>query len=300
MEPGTTASFQAIATLSDGSTRDVTLETNWTILPASAQAVLTISSAGVASAHRSGVASIAAACRCGGTGTAKQVKVIPENTFVLWGSVVEGGAGIPDATVEVTSGAFAGLSATTTWEGAYWLYGVAGDVEVRASRDGYQPQLQRVTVTQDRMLAYTLTLSSRRAQIAGAYSLTLTASDKCATSLPGEARVRTYSAAVVQDGSRLDVMLSGALFLASAYGGDKFSGRVGPEEISFLIDPYNEGDGINEQLTPASVLKIAGGVFASPSVAGFTGTMSGTIALMTTGALSRSCHAADHRFALSR
>ena len=73
--------------------------------------------------------------------------VLEPGTFKLSGPLSETGVGaLNGATVEVLSGIGQGLRATSNSKG-YALYGVAGPVRLRASAEGFTPQVLDVVVT---------------------------------------------------------------------------------------------------------------------------------------------------------
>ena len=75
------------------------------------------------------------------------VLVLEPGTFKLSGPLSETGVGaLSGATVEVLSGIGQGLR-TTSHSNGYALYGVAGPVRVRASAEGFTPQVLDLVVT---------------------------------------------------------------------------------------------------------------------------------------------------------
>src|ERR1700704_4641889 len=74
------------------------------------------------------------------------VLVLEPGTFRISGTVTETGGAVISAGIEIVSGTGTGLH-TTTAQGHYALYGAAGDVQLRASRDGFEEQVHRLVVT---------------------------------------------------------------------------------------------------------------------------------------------------------
>jgi hypothetical protein len=96
--------------------------------------VLQITAAGIATGVP-GIAHLVASV--GGRTWGQWVEVLPRGTYRLAGRVVEAGLGIAGAAVTAIAGPAAGLSATTPSDnGDYALYGVVGDMQVRASKSG--------------------------------------------------------------------------------------------------------------------------------------------------------------------
>ena len=144
--------------------------------------------------------------------------------------------------------------------------------------------------------------------VSGVYAVTISASSQCGTglgkgNLPGEARSRSYTMHVFQQGSRLDGQLSGP-----GAGGVPFKGRVEPGRI--LWEVYNENEFSSSEVlvdrSPSGALLVADGdatVAASDNP--FTGTLSGTLAVLDpvqqrTGPPLASCTSSDHRFVMAR
>jgi hypothetical protein len=236
--PDQTAQFTAIVRRSDGTTRDATNEAQWF---SSAQGVLTISPTGMATARLRGETRLNA--RSGSLGGSKTVFVLPDGTFRLSVTVTDSGFGVSGARVEVTGGPAAGLVAVATFglDRAYQLYGVSGDTPIRATKDGYQPTDVRVMVTDNQTLNVELT-PTRREDVSGTYTLTITAAAlACRDRLPEEARTRTYTAVLTQDGANVEATLSGAKFVVNASGkGNRFRGRVLPGQLLFELTPYDD------------------------------------------------------------
>jgi hypothetical protein len=167
LPPGATAQYSAIAHQSDGTTRDVTSSALWRTGNPS---VLSISSStGLATAHARGETVVTT--NAGGQFALKpDVIVVPAGTFRLGGIVKDGGVPVIGVRVEVTAGTGQGLATTTTSaspqtpfpNGAYRLYGVSGDTEVRVTRDGYQEQRKKFQVTSHQTLDFDLVLTRPR------------------------------------------------------------------------------------------------------------------------------------------
>ena len=136
--PGETAQYTATASFADGSTRDVTAQSTWRIQPSCcptpSSMVLSIFPAGLATGHDRGEAAVFASF--GGPSSGKTVLVLPAGTFMLSGGVFDQGEPAPGVRIAVVAGPAAGLE-TVTDSGGYRLYGVSGEVDVRATKPGY-------------------------------------------------------------------------------------------------------------------------------------------------------------------
>jgi len=238
--PGGTAQYSAVAHQSDGSTRDVTSEAVWRTWNAS---VLTVSSTGLATGHARGATNIETSA--GGRSSNKEIIVVPTGTYRLSGVVREEGLPMAGVRVEVVAGAGQGFVAVTNVFGEYVFWGVAAAIEVRVTRDGYQEQRKSLQITSHQTLDFDLIPSRPRAEVAGTYTLTVTAAAGCRAMLPEGARIRTYTAAVRQDGPRLTVTLEGPRFysqgtrLLNSFRGTEVTG--GP--AAGLVTTSNNFDG---------------------------------------------------------
>src|SRR5215471_2980557 len=239
--PDQTVTFTATAKMSDGTSADYTQKVSWTASPTS---VLTISSTGQATAHAAGDATVrAATVGIGGpsccTATV-QITVLPPNTYRLVGRVLESGLPVINASVVVVSGIGAGLSATTDNGGGYRLYGVAGPIQVKFSKPGYDAIVKAFTAERNDVLDFPEAHQTAIPSLAGAYTLTLTADPACPETpsgtvgpLPDSLRQpRTYTASLAQSGPAVTVTLSDPSILPRE---NQFSGRLTPDGIDFKI-----------------------------------------------------------------
>lgn len=313
LAPGATAAFTATATLSDGTRQDVTQKAGWTATPPS---VLSMSSAGQVTGHEAGEAIVAAGVAAGrgiNCCTASMtLLVLPPDTYRLVGRVLESNLGVVGASVTVLSGTGAGLSATTDSNGSYHLYGVAGPIQIKVTKAGYDDIAKTFTVTQNGTLDFpeahqTAPIPS----LAGTYTLTLTADPACLSGAPGKLfdflqTPRSYSASIVQDGPALTVTLTDPSVLIRQ---NRFFGRVKPDGVDFFIGDgyvgYGIDDGVSEQLSSTEVFTFGGSAFVSLSGSAMTGTFTGTLEIysVTPPATYRpagSCPALQHQLALSR
>ena len=139
---GQTTQLTAIATLSNGTTQDVTAQATWQSSNAS---IVSVSSGGVASGAAAGEADIKATY-AGATGSL-HLK-LPALTFAVSGVIVDSDSGRSiEAEVEVVDGANAGKVTRADGSGHYALSGlVPGSFGLRARATGYQSGDTRVTV----------------------------------------------------------------------------------------------------------------------------------------------------------
>jgi hypothetical protein len=275
--------------------------------------VIQISSAGVARALNTGQAQVVATYQ--GRNAFATTLVLPSGTFRLTGHVSESGFGLENATVTVLSGVGEGLTTATSTGGAYALYGVSGAIQVQAKKDGYVDRVQSLTVADQQTLDFEVTANRPRADLTGAYTLTLAASPCQFVDgiVPEAARSRSYSAQVAQSGARLTVALGGADFIVTLGRGDHFSGFVEPNgQVTFAIGDvyyyYVIGGGqhdLVERFSDSSVVIWAGTVTGQTTTSGVSGHLTGYLGVGrgTTApfaSLSGYCYADAHRFEMVR
>jgi len=309
--PAGTARFIARVRMSDGATRDVTNETTW---HSSTPSVLSIDATGLAAGHERGETHLAASFST--RQSTRDVIVVPAGTYRLAGMVTESGASdavLADALVEVTAGSGAGLSTRTGADGRYRLYGVAGDTQVRVTKEGFLPRALNVAVSDHQTQDFDLSLLRPRQDVSGAYTLTITAAGGCREALPEELRTRTYTAHVTQHGPLVEARLSGASFAVSPAGrGDRFRGRVEPDGVSFSLSPhiykyygYAQYPDLAEKL-PAGTgyFVLDGSVLVKGIPARLSGTLVGSFRFFKFdpawgGSTTAECYG-DHEFVLAR
>jgi hypothetical protein len=302
--PGATAQFTLRATYSDGSTQDKSSEATWRT---SNTAVIAMSPGGIAVGRDRGEASITASFS-GRSTTRSGVLVLPDGTFRVRGAVRDAGVGVTGARVEVTEGPSTGLM-TTSNGGSYSLYGVAGDVEITVTKDGFQPIEQRFQVTANQTQNFDLALSRPRDMLEGTYQLRATAAEECRQNLPGAAQERSYTATIVQDGPRLTVTLGGATFFkpsANTPTLNIFRGINDPGGVLFTLNAgyyyslfYSYWPDIAEQIGPNELLSLTGSASLSRNATGLVGTLNGEFVTTTTAMARRAfCRSTAHRFEL--
>jgi Carboxypeptidase regulatory-like domain len=222
---------------------------------------------------------------CGGSVSPTQPTLSPPASmpqeFSLSGSVADTAfRSLADARVEVITGSKAGTFTITDVNGRFLMPGTFTDtVTIRATSDGYQPETKTVPpnfppngfvppLPPGEVRRWDVYLSLQpdgpSANLAGAYTLTLSADTAC-TNLPEEARTRTYTATIVP-GSR-----------PTTFIGRLSDARIVPVPI---WPPYFEigvaGDFANlalsfvEQLRDGTYLAIEGGTAALLGPSGIT------------------------------
>jgi hypothetical protein len=311
--PGQTIQFTAIAHRSDGTTLDVTNMAAWRCFPVSA---MSISATGLATGRALGESYIQV--MSGNRFSSKEIVVVPTGTYRLVGLVGEldvPTAPVVGARVEV-SGSTAVPFATTDANGSYRLYGVpSGNVQLQLSKEGYETNVVSVVVSDHQTQNFTLTLRFPRAEVAGTYTLTISAAGDCAATLPEEARIRNYTAVLTQVGPQIEATLTtGTFALNRNLKGNRFRGRVEPGQVVFTLAPYDDyyysygyyAD-LAEQLNASLYLVISGSVVTSITTSRLSGSLNGSF-LTFTRDLRRSplprptveCRSVNHQFALWR
>lgn len=171
---GSTTQVSATATLSNGTSSDVTpVCTGWQSDTAS---VVTVSSGGLLTAHTAGTAAITATC----DGVAARVALtltFPGTRLFISGTATDATSGwaLPNVLIQVADGVNAGISTRTNAMGAFDLFGLtAGTFNVVASApQAYLPARQSVTLVSDTW-GFGIALPRAPAAVATSYDLTLT------------------------------------------------------------------------------------------------------------------------------
>lgn len=305
IQPGESVQYSAIGHQSDGTTRDLTNEASWQATPPT---VLTISSTGRATGLDRGEGFLSASA--GARGSSKNVMVLPAGTYRLTGNVRDAGHAVGGARVEINGGIGRGLASTTDSLGAYRIYGVAGDIEVRVNRSGFQELRRTLLIASHQTVDFDLVLSRPRAEVAGTYVLTVSAGPECRAVLPEAALVRRYTAVVTQDGPRLAVTLGGSKFYTTnGESHNRFLGAVEPGSITFQIGAYSyyypTWYEVLEELDSSTFLAMVGGVVSTFSEGRISGVFYGSLEMLGPGAggnlrTSLVCHSTAHRFEFSR
>jgi hypothetical protein len=303
ISPGASAQFTAVGVFNDQSAQDYTNRVAWS---AYFGGVLTISSTGLATGHSSGEAMVQASTA--GFVASANVAVVPTGTYRLTGTVTESGLSVWGATVTVIAGTGAGLATNTDENGAYRLYGVAGNLQVQVTDNGYVPLTKSTRVTANAVLDFPeFTQGIPQPAFSGTFLLTIQAGEVCATIPPAD-RTRTYTAVVTQNGPGLHISLSGATFFLHNGYGNYFTGRFQPAYLTFAFgSPYYyelEGPDVVELVAPDRVLAIDGFVETTLTSGGIRAPLQGTLSewQLVNGQLGvslASCHSESHGFILT-
>jgi hypothetical protein len=302
-----TGAFRLIALYSDFTRRDVTADAEWSSPSGS---LVSFDAPGVVRGRVAGAGSIVG--RFQGRQTALSILVLPAGTFRVTGKVVEAQSGaveVRNARVTVVTGTGAGLTTVTGFSGEYALYGVAGAVRLEISREGYHTETRTFDVVSHASLPQVeLTLTRARPDVSGTDGVTISASHRCGLglgtgNLPDEARSRSYSMDVRQQGPRLEGVLRGP-----GVGGVNFPGLAEPQRLFwefFNPDDNSPADVLVDRL-PSGALLVASGTITVPlSGNPLAGTLFGWLAVLdparqrTVPALA-SCDAPDHQFVMTR
>jgi hypothetical protein len=325
-----TLQLSAVSGSADGTTRDVTSESQWRSFDT---AVATISGTGQLKAGSPGKTAVQAVYS--GRIASAEVLVLTSGTFVLQGSILEAGnLPLAGARVEILDGPQAGRTVQMPLNrNTYEVYGLSGDVRVRASKEGYFAETKTAAMTANRRLDFELRPTSPPTSLAGNYRLTVTASSSCATRLRADLRARSYDAVVRQEGPRVTVTLLGTQFAVGPNTrGNTFSGTVQAGSASFSIGLANAGfyyysyyyyyyahtfDIVEQVFQPGwspsqpgtSYLTIGGTVNGPVTPSGLAASLNGSIiqwqaqqGFYTSQLRNRTgdCRAPDHQFVLTR
>ena len=318
--PGQSAHFTAISRLSDGTTQTPT-SVRWS----SHGGLLRVDASGLATAREQTGEDILSADVTSGAGStrgSKEVVVLPDGTYRMVGVVTESGMDatpLVGARVEVTSGT--PLVAVTDWDGRYRLYAVPGIAEIRVTRDGYQPQVQRFQLAEHVTQNFQLALSGTRLDLAGPYTLAIDVACATSTPVPPDVRHRSYAAFLTQTGATLEVVLTEpSRFRVNGVGrGDRFRGRVDAVGATFNLEgfsadyyyygpPYpSDYANLVERLSGGTYLVVAGTAVTTNSRTGLSGNLKGGVAhhdsrFLSIPLLSSAagfCYSEAHRFTLT-
>ena len=292
---GQTSQFTAIATMADGSAKDVTSMAQWSTLPRRpcSTDVATVSAAGLVTAVGFGRADIQVAFSPSGGRTMRggfTLTVLPEGTYILCGRVTEAGTfRLAGVRVEILGGPDSGRTVLTDLDGWYAFDGVSDVNAVRASNDGYVTATQSVSGNTEQV-NIALTASVPYASLGGAYTLTFNASRSC--QLPEEVMRRTYNVGIDQErGAVLTVVLANGQFVTLEDGDgydrtlNKFVGHVSGKTVTFALDDPSKAwyfdSAVMEKLADRRYVSFAGTAQATPTVSGISATLAGIVRLTT-------------------
>ena len=307
--------LRATAVRSDRSTEIVTAE--WS---SSDPAVIQVDATGLATAIARGEATVRATVE-GRTGDVRLLS-LPSGTFKLAGRVLEEGRPVEGVSLTVSEGVGQGLTATSDTSGTFALYGVAGRVRIQARKDQYRETVREVTVNSNTTDSFEIAVSRQFRNMAGTYALTLTAAP-CSGGrwtlgpFPEAAKLRRYTANIVQDGPELGVTLGGATFLLNERGGNSFFGLIDSDDtVTFAIGSdvhsfyayffyYFDKFSVVERFDDTSSLVIVGNITARTTPTEISGTLSGMLmtgegAELPLRRLTSICSSSSHGFVMRR
>ena len=257
--PGSSAQLRLIVTPPNGASSDVTTQSAWT---SGNRSVLSFSGTGVASGHARGEAQITAAYQ--GQNTQAIVFVLENGTFRLNGRVIEAGIGLAGAKVQVVRGTGTGLSATTTANGSYAIYGVAGEVEVEVTLEGFEPQRRPLAVNGHIRADLDVTPTTPPTDVSGDWRLTLNTAPQCAP-IAQDVATRSYLVTITQTSTTLQFQVKSPP-IPPGVSWLSITGRVIDRTVTLTLpvdDFYYYFYGTKfyaliEPLAPARILAIAG------------------------------------------
>lgn len=234
---------------------------------------------------------------------------LSQSEALVWGRVSEADGNqfpVEGATVSVVADASAVPSVTTGSQGDYYLVGVEGPVTVSVDAPGYASQIKSVTGSDQRVvrLDFTLEHDGPPPRVDGHWRLTLTASTRCAASLPPEARHRQYSATLSQDGRDVTVALDDLPRIGT--GGNAFSGWLPGVGIrlDWTSDYYTLVPPLLEQIAEGSYFTVDGIGTGTLDARSASGAIDGVFSVVSGpeawARILNRCAARDHRFLLTR
>ena len=232
---------------------------------------------------------------------------------------------IPSARVEVIDGPQAGLSTIANAKGEFRLTGTFDETtHFRATKDGHVAATKAFPpacppCNPDWWIHFYLEADSPHVDISGEYTLTFIANPSC-TTLPDEARTRTYGATITPAagstdaaGSRFDVRVSSPTILASF---SSFTIGAVADYVSFEIgDPGHSGAGLVEQVAPNRYVTLDGAISTVVTDAStITAALNGAVNVCELagvfgtpygcggpgGVGSGGCHSTNHQFVMRR
>jgi hypothetical protein len=307
---GETVRYTATADYSDGSSKDVTETAEWKPSPNQTWLPIYFTGPAVAQGANRGETNVGA--YFGGKVGLLHVLVLDAGTFKLTG-VVSGssGGGIPDVAVDVVSGTGAGLHSITNGGGEYVLYGVAGEIRLRASAEGFATQVRDLVVTSDAASdAFALTPIDRPTDISGFWTMTLAPSPSCREGLPEIARGRAYQVEFIQEGIGLKVKTSSPTL--QVYNPDENKGTILGSHLRFtFFGDTDYGDwsstDLIDHLSPTETLGFDGTVNGTVRGSEIGATMNGDLVYMNASLPATTlwgptwyCRATDHVVTLRR
>jgi carboxypeptidase family protein len=279
--PGQTARFTATAVYSDNSTVDVTSSTSWSAFPGG---VTRLVGPGQYEGLTAGETRVSASY-ARQFARSQTLLVLPAGTFKLSGTVRDASGPIEGVLVEARFGG-ASKTLTTSFDGQYAFYGVAGAVELIASARGYDPQDVTFTVGENTVHDVGLTTTATPLDLAGTWMFSVSASSPCSDAWPEAIRHLDEAVAITQQGTRLTFRFTAPTVQQSFVGS---SGRIAGTEFSLAInfDDYYLDYGLLERLTPTDWVGVVGTGEGSGDQSTIRGTFKGRFDYYVTQASAR-------------
>ena len=242
-----------------------------------------------------------------------RVLVLEPGTFKVSGSVTASATGgrLDFVRVEITSGTGAGFYTFTDAAGEYALYGAAGQVTLSASIEGFEPNDQRLVVSSETRADFALTASTASVDIAGAWTITFSASPACRANLLPEAQDRQFDATITQQSAQVVIALSGPTLVYSPWSPRPFQtrGSLVGDNLSFTIvgdtgyDTWSFVD-LYDHFGPNQWWGVSGAIRGSVSGSEIRAVMEGDleywVGVQPAGMPIGVCRAQDHAVTLRR
>ncbi len=203
--PGAAAEYRLVVPYSDGTNEDITASALW---GASDQRILSVAQNRVTALQRGETDLVATV---NGRTHRQHILVLEAGTFRLTGIVRVAGAETDGVEVRVVSGIGAGLTATTAVNGEYRLYGVVGDVQIDVMHRSLQRETRSMTLSAHTTADFDLRPVEGAATLGGAWRLTFNLSPQCVPAFPAELTRRTYDVALLENGTRLNILVGAPL-----------------------------------------------------------------------------------------
>lgn len=299
--PGATGQLTVIGSRTDGSSEDVTAKVTFRPTYSNGLFGITYSQSGVATVDgRSAPGETSIQAWLGTlSSNALSILILPTGTYRLMGAVTEDGQlnGSPfvgNEVVEITSGTGVGVGQTakiaswTDYKWYYFFYGVAGDLDVRASIDGYVPEVRHITVADQVRSDFDLKPANPPVDISGAWTVTVSASSACAGILPEIAATRVFNADITQRSSNFDVAWSGPTIFDKMLGphhGTVLGNAVTIELASVDGDTYTQAS-LYDRLNPTQWIGFVGRINGTAADPEIRATLSGDLDLYPSASAS--------------
>ena len=301
--PGSVTQFTATGRYADGSTQDITSNVSWGTADST---TLRHSGSGRFEAVRAGETRVFASSSTPGSFASMVVLILPPGTFKLSGTIRDSSGTVDGVEVEVVSGTGSATKTTSRYDGKYALYGVAGDIRLRATSRGYDAEELTATVSGHTVRDFTLKTSTQIVDVAGEWKLTISTSSACSSLWPEALRKRDVSATITRDGTRLNIKFHGPTVVATSGSPGRIAGSAFSMTLDFDYYYYYGISGLRERLGQTDWLRITGTFLGTAESSVITGNLSGSFHYFITNATATlpsgraSTCAADAPFELRR